>query len=158
MSREARGKLTRIAGHLLQCPPEDVVLQNGRALNSRDLQRNVTFAQLASAAHREEQLPPGIEVGLDFSGSFTPGRAYQSPHSFSTHVVVEVNPDTSETKIVRYVALHDCGRIINPALVDGQVHGGIVQGIGQALWEGMAYDDAGQPLTGSFMDASAFAT
>ena len=153
VSREARGKLARIASHLLQCPPEDVVLQSGRALNSRDLQQNVTFAELASAAHQEEQLPPGIEAGLDFSGSFTLGRAYQSPHSFSTHVVVvEVSRDTGETRILRYVALHDCGRIINPVLVDGQVHGGIVQGIGQALWEGMAYDEQGQPLTGSLMD------
>ena len=90
---------------------------------------------------------------MDFSGSFTLGRVHQSPHSFSAHVVVaEVSRETGETRILRYLALHDCGRIINPVLVEGQVHGGIVQGIGQALWEGMAYDEQGQPLTGSLMD------
>ena len=67
-------------------------------------------------------------------------------------VVAEVSRETGETRILRYVALHDCGRIINPVLVEGQVHGGIVQGIGQALWEGMVYDELGQPLTGSLMD------
>ena len=153
VAREAREKLTRIAGHLLECSPQDVALQNGRALNSRDLQQNVTFEELASAAYNEERLAPGTEVGLEFSGSFTLGRVHQSPHSFSAHVVVaEVSRETGETRILRYVALHDCGRIINPVLVEGQVHGGIVQGIGQALWEGMVYDELGQPLTGSLMD------
>ena len=81
------------------------------------------------------------------------GAPYQNPHAFSTHVaVVEVDADSGEVKIVRYVAVHDCGRIINPLLVRGQVHGGIVQGIGQALWEGMVYSPEGQPLTGSLLD------
>jgi aerobic carbon-monoxide dehydrogenase large subunit len=66
--------------------------------------------------------------------------------------VVEVDPDTGEVTIVRYVAVHDCGRIINPLLVRGQVHDGIVQGIGQALWEGMVYSPEGQPLMGSLVD------
>ena len=153
VAREAREKLTQIAGHLLECSPRNVALQNGRALNSRDLQQNVTFEELASTAYNEERLAPGTEAGLEFSGSFTLGRVHQSPHSFSAHVVVaEVSRETGETRILRYVALHDCGRIINPVLVEGQVHGGIVQGIGQALWEGMVYDEMGQPLTGSLMD------
>jgi carbon-monoxide dehydrogenase large subunit len=67
-------------------------------------------------------------------------------------VVVEVDRATGEVEIVRYVAVHDCGHIINPLLVRGQVHGGIVQGIGQALWEGMVYSPEGQPLTGSLLD------
>ena len=65
---------------------------------------------------------------------------------------MEVDKDNGVTKILKYVAVHDCGRIINPVLVEGQVHGGIVQGVGQALWEGMAYNPQGQPLTGSLMD------
>ncbi len=77
----------------------------------------------------------------------------QSPHSFGAHVVVvEVSWDTGDFKILSYVAVHDCGRIINPMLVEGQVHGAVAQGIGQALWEGMVYDEGGQPLTGSLMD------
>jgi carbon-monoxide dehydrogenase large subunit len=66
--------------------------------------------------------------------------------------VVEVDQETGEVRLVRYVAVHDCGRIINPLLVRGQVHGGIVQGVGQALWEGMIYSPEGQPLTGSLLD------
>jgi carbon-monoxide dehydrogenase large subunit len=81
------------------------------------------------------------------------GAPYQNPHAFSAHVaVVEVDRDTGAVTILRYVAVHDCGAIINPLLVQGQVHGGIVQGIGQALWEGMVYSPEGQPLTGSLLD------
>ncbi len=67
-------------------------------------------------------------------------------------VVVEVNPDNGHVNILRYVGVHDCGRIVNPMLVDGQIHGGIAQGIGQALTEGMVYSDDGQPLNGSLLD------
>ena len=97
-----------------------------------------------------ELLPPGVRAGLEFNGSFSlPG----NPYAFGAHVVVvEVSRDTGEIKILRYVAVHDCGRIINPMLVEGQVHGAIAQGIGQALLEGMVYSPEGQPLTGSLLD------
>ena len=94
-----------------------------------------------------------MTLGLDFSGSFTLGKPYQSPHSFSTHVVaVQVSRENGVIEILDYTAIHDCGRILNPMLVEGQVQGGIAQGIGQALWEGMEYTEAGQPLTASLMD------
>jgi aerobic carbon-monoxide dehydrogenase large subunit len=89
-------------------------------------------------------------VGLDFSGTYTlPG----NPYAFGAHVaVVEVDRQTGEVSFLRYVAVHDCGRIINPKLVEGQMYGGIAQGIGQALTEGMVYTPEGQPLTASLLD------
>jgi carbon-monoxide dehydrogenase large subunit len=153
VAEEARNKLVSIAAHQLGCAEVDVVLEEGQAFSRHDPGRTVAFRDLAAAAYSEEQLPPGVTAGLDFSGSFTLGQPYQSPHSFSTHVVaVQVNRENGVVEILSYTAIHDCGRILNPMLVEGQVHGGIAQGIGQALWEGMAYSPDGQPLTASLMD------
>lgn len=153
VAQEAKAKLSSIASHLLKCPAEEIEIRDGRAFSSQDPNRSVPFADVAAAAYSEEMLPPGVEPGLDFSGKFTLEGSYQSPHSFAAHVVVvEVDRDTGDTQIVKYVAVHDCGRIINPMLVEGQVQGAIVQGIGQALTEGMLYDSDGQPLTASLMD------
>ena len=148
--QEAREKLTTVAGHLLDCPPEDVSLADGRASNRNNPSHSVPFAQLAAAAHNEELLPPGEEPGLDFGGSNTLSR---SPYSFASHVaVVEVSRENGAIKILQYTGVHDSGKVINPMLYDGQIHGAIAQGIGQALLEGMVYDSAGQPLSGSLMD------
>jgi aerobic carbon-monoxide dehydrogenase large subunit len=153
VAQQARARLSQIAASLLQCPAEDVVLQEGRVFNRQQPASVVTFASLAATACHAQQVPPGAEAGLQFSGRFVLGEPYQNPHAFSAHVaVVQVDPDTGDVAIVRYAAVHDCGRIINPLLVRGQVHGGIVQGIGQALWEGMLYSPEGQPLTGSLLD------
>ena len=147
---EARQKLTAIAAHLLDCSPEDVVLQDGSAFSRRDPQRTVPFTRLAEAAHTEELLPPGQEPGLDFSGSHSLGK---SPYAFGAHVaVVEISRQTGAIKILKYVGVHDSGKIINPMLAEGQVQGAIVQGIGQALLEDMVYSPDGQPLSGSLMD------
>ncbi|MBI3326526.1 MAG: xanthine dehydrogenase family protein, partial [Nitrospinae bacterium] len=153
VAQQAREKLSHIAADLLQCPAEDLAFQEGRVFNRQHPGQAITFAAVAAAACHEQQVPQGSEAGLQFSGRFVLGAPYQNPHAFSAHVaVVEVDPETGEVKIVRYVAVHDCGCIINPLLVRGQVHGGIVQGIGQALWEGMVYSPEGQPLTGSLLD------
>ncbi|MCI0811750.1 MAG: xanthine dehydrogenase family protein molybdopterin-binding subunit, partial [Chloroflexi bacterium] len=110
----------------------------------------VPFARLAEAAHTEELLPPGQEPGLDFRGTHTLGK---SPYAFGAHVVVvEVSRQTGAIKILKYVGVHDAGKIINPMLAEGQVQGAVAQGIGQALLEGMVYDQEGQPLSGSLMD------
>ncbi|MCH7737306.1 MAG: xanthine dehydrogenase family protein molybdopterin-binding subunit [Chloroflexi bacterium] len=147
---KAHEKLTAIAAHLLGCPQEDVVLRDRFAFSSRDLQQTVPFARLAEAAYTEELLPPGQEPGLDFQGSNTLGK---SPYAFGAHVaVVEVSRETGAIKILKYVGVHDAGTLINPMLVEGQVHGAVAQGIGQALLEDMAYDSDGQPLAGSLMD------
>ena len=153
VAEKARQKLSRIASHLMDCPAEDVVFEEGRVYSRENPDRAKTFPEIASAAYNEELLPPDVEVGLDFQDRFTLGVPYYNPHSFGAHVVVvEVDRDTGHVKIVKYVGVHDCGRIINPMIVEGQVHGAIAPGIGQALTEGMAFTSEGQPLTGSLMD------
>jgi aerobic carbon-monoxide dehydrogenase large subunit len=148
--QEARRHLTRVASQLLGCATEDVCFQDGRVYNRRQEATRLTFAQVAAAAHTEELAPEGCEGGLDFHGRYTLPAA---PISFGAHaVVVEVDRDTGKVSILRYVGVHDCGRLINPKLVEGQILGGIAQGIGQALTESMVYDEHGQPLTGTFLD------
>ena len=148
--QEARNKISLIASRLLGCSPEDIVLQEGKVFNRRDPEQAMAFSQVASAAQRQDLLPPGLESGLDFPVDYT---LPATPFSFAAHVVVvQVDQHTGEVKFLRYAAVHDCGPTINPMIVDGQLHGGIAQGIGQALSEGMLYSPEGQPLTSSFMD------
>ena len=126
------------------------MLQDGRVCDRRHPEQVVSFAEVAAMAYDQSRLPPGIEAGLAFSGTYTlPG----NPYAFGAHVaVVEVDRDTGAVTFLRYAAVHDCGRIINPKLVEGQMYGGMAQGIGQALMEGMVYTPEGQPLTGSLLD------
>jgi aerobic carbon-monoxide dehydrogenase large subunit len=148
--QEARRHLARVASQLLSCPPEDVCFQDGRVYNRQQYAAQLTFARVAAAAHTEGLAPEGCEGGFDFHGRYTLPAA---PISFGAHaVVVEVDRDTGKVSILRYVGVHDCGRLINPKLVEGQILGGIAQGIGQALTESMVYDEIGQPLTGTFLD------
>ena len=110
----------------------------------------MTIQEIALAAHVAKEIPPGTEPGLSATYFFEP-KNFTFP--FGTHIcVVEVDKDTGETKILKYVAVDDCGKVINPLLVDGQVHGGIVQSIGQALFEEVVYDEQGQLVTGELMD------
>lgn len=110
----------------------------------------VTIQEIALAAHVAKEIPPDTEPGLSATYFFEP-KNFTFP--FGTHVcVVEIDKDTGETKITRYVAVDDCGKVINPLLVDGQLHGGIVQSIGQALYEEVVYDEQGQLITGELMD------
>ena len=148
--QDAREKLITVAGNLLDSPPENIDLTEGRAIDRDDPSRSVPFAQLAAAAHNEELLPPGEEPGLDFSRSNVLSK---SPYAFGSHiVVVEVSRENGAIKILQYTGVHDSGKVVNPMLYEGQIHGAIAQGIGQALWEGMVYDSTGQPLSGSLMD------
>ena len=150
--KDARTRLIAIAAHVLDCSQEQVTMEDGDYFNQRDPSHRIPFPDVAAAAYDEDLLPPDVEAGLDFSGSNTLPR---SPYAFGAHVaVVEVSRDTGEVNLLKYVAVHDAGRIMNPMLADGQVHGAIVQGVGQALLEGMAYDSEGQPLTGSLLDYS----
>jgi carbon-monoxide dehydrogenase large subunit len=94
--------------------------------------------------------PKGLEPGLEASAFFDPPNFV---YPFGAHLaVVRVDAETGEVKLERYVAVDDCGKVINPMIVEGQIHGGIAQGVGQALWEGAVYDETGQLLTGSMMD------
>jgi carbon-monoxide dehydrogenase large subunit len=148
--QEARQTLQRLASQLLNCAAEDIRFQEGRVFNSQQPEMQMTFSQLATAAYAGELLPAGVDSGLDFSARYTLPNA---PISFGAHaVVVEVDRETGDVKILRYVGVHDCGQIINPKLVEGQIIGGIAQGIGQAMSEDMVYSEEGQPLTGSLLD------
>jgi len=148
--REARQKMARIAARFLECPSEAIVFQGGRVFDRRYPDQTLTFSQVAAAAYRAEGLPPGMEPGLECLVSFM---LPENPFGFAAHVaVIEVDCATGEVQFLRYAAVHDCGRVINPTLLAGQVHGAIAQGIGPALTEAMTYSPDGQPLTGSLLD------
>jgi carbon-monoxide dehydrogenase large subunit len=111
---------------------------------------SLTIQEVALAAHIAREIPPDTEPGLSATYFFEP-KNFTFP--FGTHlVVVEIDRETGDIKFLRYVAVDDCGKVINPLLVDGQLHGGIVQSLGQALFEEVVYDDQGQLVTGSLMD------
>ena len=111
---------------------------------------SLTIQDIALAAHLAKELPPDTEPGLSATYFFEP-KNFTFP--FGTHIVaVEVDRETGDIKFLRYVAVDDCGKVINPLLVDGQLHGGIVQSIGQALYEEVVYDEQGQLVTGTLMD------
>ncbi len=148
--QDVKAKLVRIASHVLECPEDEVVFQQGRVFRRQQPDEDVPFSQVTAAAYDEELLPPDVEPGLDFNAGYTlPG----NPYAFGTHIaVVELSRETGDIKILRYVGVNDAGRILNPLLAEGQVHGGFIQGLGQALLEGMEFTEEGQPLTGSLMD------
>jgi len=140
-----------IAGHLLEAAAMDIVLEDGR-FTVTGTDRGVPFAQVAHAAYTMAGFgEDGREPGLDETGFYDP-EDFTFP--FGTHVAeVEIDPETGAVDLVRYAAVDDIGVEINPMIVEGQIHGGIAQGAGQALWEQMLYDaDTGQLVTGSFMD------
>jgi carbon-monoxide dehydrogenase large subunit len=143
-------KARRIAAELLEAAVVDVELANGR-LTIAGTDRSIALTDVARAVHDPAHIPPGEEGGLVESGEFTP-TAVTFPNG--THVCeVEIDPETGVTDIVRYSAVEELGRVLNPMIVAGQIHGGVVQGVGQALGEVIIHDpDSGQMLTASFMD------
>jgi carbon-monoxide dehydrogenase large subunit len=148
--QEARQHLAHLASELLACPAEDIGFQNGLAFNRHKPEEQLTFAQLVAAASSRAHGSVEGERGLVVSSTYTLPAA---PFSFGAHaVVVEVSRETGQVTILRYVGVHDCGRIVNPRLVEGQIIGGIAQGLGQALTEDVIYSPEGQPLTGSLLD------
>jgi carbon-monoxide dehydrogenase large subunit len=148
--QEARQHLAHVAAELLACAAEDIDFQNGMACNRHTPAQQLTLAQLVTATSSRAHSAVEGERGLVFSGTYTLPAA---PFSFGAHaVVVEVSRETGQVTILRYVGVHDCGRIINPRLVEGQIIGGIAQGLGQALMEDVVYSPEGQPLTGSLLD------
>ncbi len=148
--QETRQHLAHLASELLACPAEDIGFQNGLTFNRHRPEEQLTFLQLVAAASSRAHRSVEGGRGLVVSGTYTlPG----APFSFGAHaVVVEVSRETGQVTILRYVGVHDCGRIVNPRLVEGQIIGGIAQGLGQALTEDVVYSPEGQPLTGSLLD------
>ena len=149
--RALREKALQIAGHLLETNPADLDIQDGRIIVRGKPERSMPFREIARAAYGGlRRLPKDMEPGLEVTRFYDP---YYGTASSATHVaVVEVDRETYEVKLHRYVVVEDCGRIINPLIVEGQVRGGVAQGIGAALYEEVVYDEEGQLLTGTLMD------
>ncbi len=143
-------KAKKLAAHMLEAAPEDVIVNQGRFSVVGSPDRAVTIQDVALQANLGWNLPEGMAPGLEESEFYDPTNF---TYPFGAHAcVVEVDADTGEVKIQRYVAVDDVGVVINPMIVDGQVHGGVAQGIGQALYEHAIYDDNGNLVTGSMLD------
>jgi carbon-monoxide dehydrogenase large subunit len=134
---------------MLEAAPDDVVFENGKYQVKGVPARALTLAQIAPKAYAEG-LPEGVEAGLEATDFFRPP---QLVYPFGAHVaVVEIDRDTGHTRVRDFISVDDCGVRISPMLVAGQVHGGLAQGIAQALMEEVVYDAQGQLVTGSLMD------
>ncbi len=145
--QELKAKIKKFGAMLLKS--EQVTLVGGMCVDEAS-GRTVSFAEVAVAAHHAKQLPPNTQPGLVATHFWEPPN-FTFP--FGAHIVVtEVDRDTGQIEIRRYVAVDDCGKMINPLLVAGQVHGGVAQGLGQALWEEAVYDENGQLVTGELTD------
>ncbi len=140
----------RIAAHLLEAGEQDLVYDRGAWSVKGAPDRKKTWSEVALMAYLAHNLPAGMEPGLEATSFYDPSN-FTFP--FGAHVaVVEVDPESGAVKLLRYVAVDDVGRVINPMIVDGMVHGGIAQGVGQALWEHGVYSDDGQLLSATMMD------
>ena len=145
-------KAKKLGAHLLEAAVEDVIYDavTGKVYVQGSPDKAKTIQEIAAMAALAYNLPPGMEPFLDDTAYYDPPNC---TYPFGTHIcVVEVDPQTGTVKVVRYIAVDDVGNQINPMIVSGQLQGGIVQGIGQALWEGAVYDENGQLLSGSMMD------
>ncbi|RDI95737.1 xanthine dehydrogenase family protein molybdopterin-binding subunit [Meiothermus sp. QL-1] len=144
-----REKMRRIAAHLLEAAPEDLE-RTEKGFGVRGTDKEVALEQILAAAFNPRRLPEGLEPGLEVQASFA---LKEANYPFGAHLaVVEVDPETGEVRLLRYIAVDDCGVVVNPLLFEGQQHGGVAQGIGQALYEGILYDEEGQNLTASLLE------
>lgn len=143
-------KARRLAAHQLGTKEKNIVFRNGRFFAKGKPKQALTWTHLAAESYIAKNIPKNWEPGLEASSFFEPPNC---TYPFGTHIVaVEIDRDTGVVQIVKYTAVDDCGPLINPLLVEGQVQGGIAQSIGQALYERTVYDENGQLITGEFMD------
>ncbi len=148
-AQKLKAKMATLAAHLLCCKPTDITIGPGR-LSAKGGKKAISFGELVMAAYTARNIPPGFEPGMEATHFFEPSN-FTFP--FGCHIcAVEVDAETGEVKIEKYVAVDDCGNIINPLLVAGQIQGGIAQGLGQAMWEELIYNEDGQLVTGTLMD------
>ncbi len=171
-AQKVRDKILKIAAHQLEVDPSDLEIRNGtigvrglpldeevvaggkletpEAAAHHHHARTVSFRDIAISANTGHNLPEGLEPGLNETAFFDP---VNFTYPFGVHIAeVDVDTETGEVEIKRYIAVDDCGNVINPMIVDGQVHGGVAQGVAQALWEEVVYDSDGQLVTGTLMD------
>ena len=149
-TRKVQAKAARIAAHLLEASEEDIAFGDGGAHVAGTPDSSVSWEDIAKAAYQPHLLPEGMEGGLEAHAIFSPANA---TWPFGTHIaMVEVDPDTGDVELLRYIGMDDCGNVISPMIVDGQIHGGIAQGVGQAMFEDAVYDGDGNLLAASLVD------
>ena len=149
-SQEVLAQGKRLAAHLLEANPDDIVVGDGGLEVAGVPASRIAWSDLAAAVKDPAQRPDGLAERLQHELDFQAGG---SSFPFGSHVaVVEIDSDTGRTELVRHVAVDDCGTIINPLIVGGQQHGGIAQGVAQVLWEEVQYDEDGNPITANLMD------
>lgn len=142
-------KGAKIAAHMLEAAPDDLNYEDGK-WTVKGTDKSVAFGDVSLTSYVPHNYPEGMEPGLDFSSFYDPANF---TYPFGCHIaIVEVDKETGAVKLKRFIAVDDVGNVINPMIVDGQIHGGVAQGIGQALYEGTIYDETGQLLNGSYMD------
>ncbi len=144
----AKGK--KIAAHLLEASVDDIEFENGEFKVKGSPGQAKAWGEVVLNAYLAHNLPEDLEPGLEETSFYDPANF---TYPFGTHVaIVEIDPETGEIEILRYVAVDDCGNQINPMIVEGQIHGGIAHGLGQALWEEARYDESGQLTSGTLLD------
>ncbi len=142
-------KGAKIAAHMLEAAPDDLDYQDGK-WTVKGTDKSVAFGDVSLTSYVPHNYPEGMEPGLDFSSFYDPANF---TYPFGCHIaIVEIDKETGAVKLKRFIAVDDVGNVINPMIVDGQIHGGVAQGIGQALHEGTIYDESGQLINGSYMD------
>jgi carbon-monoxide dehydrogenase large subunit len=147
---KVKAKMAKFAASLLEASEEDLVFENGKIFVKGAPAKGKTFADVAGFAYIPVPLPKGLEPGLSEEAFFEPSN---NTYPFGCHIsMLEIDRDTGEPRLLKLVAVDDAGHLINPLIVEGQIHGGLAQGIGQALIEEVVYNSDGQLVTGSFMD------
>lgn len=148
---DVRKKILKLASDLLEVDEIDLELADGQVMPKGVPDRAITLGSLAQQANpMRGAVKPGTEPGLESSNYFGP--EYGATASGVHAIIVEIDPETMALEIKKYVIVHDCGEVINPLILDGQIHGGVAQGIGNAFYEKLSYSEDGQLLSGSFMD------
>jgi carbon-monoxide dehydrogenase large subunit len=149
-AQKVQDKAKKIVAHLLEAAPEDIEVDSERFSVRGSPGQGMALAEVSAAAYIPENLPEGMEPGLEETTFYDPENFV---YPFGAHAcVVDVDVETGKVEVARYVAVDDCGPAINPLLVEGQVHGGIVHALGQALYERIHYDENGQLVTGTFVE------
>ena len=147
-ARKIRKKIETIAAQLLEVSPSDILIERGHA-KIMGTDRTLSFEEIARAAYHQTPRLVNLEPGINESATYDPAGTFSN----ACHAaIVEVDVETGAVQIDRYIVVEDAGRIINPMIVDGQIHGGVAQGIGNALFEEIVYDDTGNPLTATLAD------
>jgi carbon-monoxide dehydrogenase large subunit len=149
-AEKVQDKAKKIVAHLLEAAPEDIEVTSDKFSVRGSKDKGMALAEVSGAAYVPENLPDGMEPGLEETTFYDPSNFV---YPFGAHAcIVDVDGETGRVDVVRYVAVDDCGPAINPTLIEGQVHGGITHGLGQALYERIQYDEDGQLVTGTFVD------